>query len=56
MKEKNHKGELNPKSKLTQSDVDEIRAIGKTEHQKVIAKRYGVSRGNISLILTNATW
>ena len=56
MKKKNHKGELNPKSKLTQSDVDEIRAIGKSEYQKDIAKRYGVSRGNIGLILTNAIW
>jgi len=56
IKKECHKGESNPKSKLTRSDIDEIRAIGRGAYQYILAERYGVSTANISLILANKTW
>lgn len=43
-------------SKLTQSDVDEIRRIAHTESRASIARRYGVSAPVISNIVNGKTW
>ena len=51
----NHpKGERNPKAKLTEKDVLEIRADARVI--KTVAEAYGVSFGTISKIKTRRTW
>lgn len=42
--------------KLTPEQVIEIRRLLKTEKQAVIAKRFGISRGNVYLIKSGTTW
>lgn len=49
-------GERNGASKLTLSQVKEIRALRESETQDSIALRYGVSRRAIGFVLSNATW
>ncbi|MBF0170813.1 MAG: HNH endonuclease [Nitrospinae bacterium] len=44
-------GEQNPRSKLTNNQISEIRDIGKTRTQKQIAETYGVSQSHISEVL-----
>jgi hypothetical protein len=49
-------GEHNGRAKLTDVQVLEIRAIGKSETQQRLAERYVVSPSRISEILSNKTW
>ena len=50
--------EFNPSRKLTQEEVDEIRFKYKDGNvfQRELAKEYGVTRANISLIIRGLTW
>ena len=52
------KGERNGKSKLTQQEVDEIRKAYKRiwGQQAALAREYGVSINQISLIVNNNSW
>ena len=43
-------------SKLTEDDVREIRRVGGRMRQKDIAAHFGVSRANVSIILSGKTW
>jgi hypothetical protein len=49
-------GEKHPMSKLTEKEVFEIRAIGKTKYLREIAEMYNVRLTTISWILTNKSW
>lgn len=52
------KGEAHYKAKLTQEDVNEIRALyaeGNTSYTKLAAK-YGVDKTNIACIIKHKTW
>lgn len=49
-------GENNGLSKLTERDVIEIRAIGRSRSQSDIAREYGVHQSLISLILSRRIW
>jgi len=49
-------GESNIFSTLKESDVLEIRRIGKSVKQKIIAEKYGVSASLISAILLKKRW
>lgn len=53
-----HSGEMNPQSKLTWSEVNEIRSRFNNEHinQAGLAREYGVSHRTISLIVNNKSW
>lgn len=51
----NH-GEKVPSAKLTEDDVREIRRIGSTEPQSVLAARFGVRDSAISRILARKRW
>ena len=53
-----NKGENNPKSKLTEKDVEEIRILIKTGNISLveIGKMYHVSKATISHIKTGDTW
>lgn len=51
------KGDNAPNTKLTESQVDEIRQrLNKKESGRSIAKKFGVSEGMISLIKHNKNW
>lgn len=50
------RGSAAPWSKLTESDVMNIRYKEFNEKRKVLAKKYGVSQGHISSILTYNEW
>lgn len=51
------KGSLPPKAKLSEQDVREIRVRAASgEHPKNIATDYGVTKENISMIVTRKTW
>lgn len=52
------KGNRHPWSRLTEDDVRAIRSssTGKRGEQLVLARRFGVGRGNISAILCNKSW
>lgn len=51
------RGERNPRSKLTARDVATIRGrLSAGERVTDLAKEYGVSTGNISMIRTHTTW
>ena len=50
------KGEDNPRSKLTQKDVDRIRELGNTLSHTDIAKMYGMSQGHITAIINLKKW
>lgn len=43
-------------AKLTESQVHDIRAIGRKIRQKILAHRYGVNPGTISRILAGKRW
>lgn len=49
-------GEMNPTAKLSLKQVEEIRAIGASEKQRDVAKRYGVSQKVIWNVLRNRSW
>lgn len=52
------RGEKHPRAKLTQAEVDALRreyAKGNV-YQYVLAERYGISRGSVSLILRRLGW
>lgn len=51
-------GEQNPKAKLTEKDVLQIRVLGQEKgiHPEVIAKQFGVTRTAISYILQGKSW
>ena len=53
-----HKGETNGRAKLTQEQVDEIRmeSTGEWGEQTRMAKKYRVSRTQITNILNNKIW
>jgi len=52
-----NRGEANGRATLTEAEVAEIRAAAATgELQKSIAKRFGRSQGNISMIHTRKIW
>lgn len=53
---KNQKGSKNNGSKLTEEIVIEIREKTKSMTQSAIAKEYGLSTGNVSLIVNRKTW
>ncbi len=50
--------EFNPSRKLTQEEVEEIRSRYEKGDvfQRELAREYGVSRANISLIIRKKTW
>lgn len=48
------RGELCPTARLTESDIQQIRASKET--QETLAERYGVARGHISQIQTRRRW
>jgi len=48
-------GEKNPKNKLTESQIKEIRAIKGLTH-KQIAKMYGITRGHVTNIKRMYNW
>jgi hypothetical protein len=50
------KGERNAQSKLREPDVVAIRRIGKSASQAAIARRFGVSPGLVSRILSRRLW
>lgn len=50
------KGEKHGHSKLTEKDVLEIRAIGKTMFQREIAKLYNVNYNTIGYIINRKSW
>jgi len=51
------KGSANPNAKLTEQQVCEVRRdFARGLSQKVIAAKHGVSRPNISRIVTRKTW
>jgi hypothetical protein len=50
------RGEKSGLAKLTESDVHEIRALGKIQSQREIASKFGVSRSNIGYILAGTRW
>ena len=49
------RGELHPSSKLTDEDVLEIRSAAGF-YQRELAKKYGISRSHISMILHRKRW
>lgn len=50
-------GESAPNARLTQADVDEIRAAAHSgARHRVIAQRYGVSRSNVGMIVQHKRW
>lgn len=49
-------GERNPAAKLTVSEVAEIRAIGRSLRQRVIAEKYGITQTQVSKILLRKIW
>ena len=51
-----NKGEKHPLSKLTESNVHEIRRLFGKETHEAIAKRFGVCRATISLIASGKNW
>lgn len=55
---KNHRGTNNPRSKLTEDQVLEIRNLYSTGNfmQKELGIKYGVSQKLISCIITNKNW
>ena len=53
---KSQKGEKNYASKLTGAQVLEIRKRAKTEKQSDLAREFGLSTGNVSLIVSRKTW
>jgi len=50
------RGEQHPGSKLTERDVREIRELSKNMRQAGIARKYGVSRRAVGMILTGKNW
>ena len=49
--------ERNNQAKLKKKDVIEIRELGKQSiYHRIIAERFGVSRGNISNIIKGSQW
>jgi len=57
---KRNDGEFNSQSKLTQADVDHIRAVYKPRDKEfstvALAKKYGVHRKTISRVVTGKYW
>lgn len=52
-----HRGERHPGAKLTQSQVDDIRAeCASGALITVVAERFGVNRSTVSLIARGKTW
>jgi len=51
-----HRGEKHSSSKLTESNVHEIRRLSCEELQESMAKRFGVSSQSISAVVTGITW
>jgi len=49
-------GEANPRSKLTESDVREIRALEGSMTHREIAERFGVHRVTVSSIFSRKLW
>ena len=49
-------GSLNPRAKLTESDVQKIRSIGNSQPHGVTAKRFGVSRSLVCEIVNGNCW
>ena len=49
-------GAANPSARLTEDQVIEILALGRTYTQRQIGKMYGISAGAVHLILTGKTW
>lgn len=49
-------GERHYAAKLSAHEVEEIRALAPSLSQTKIARRYGVSRSNVSAITRNETW
>lgn len=50
------RGERHGQSKLTEADVREIRSLKGKETQRAIAKRFGISRPNVSNIQRGWKW
>jgi hypothetical protein len=52
------RGELHPMHKLTEKEVENIRALWRVGHRnvKVLARNHRVSPANIKKIVTNKTW
>lgn len=51
-----HDGEKNGFAKLTNSDVIEIRRLGRIMRHQLIASKYGVHRATISRIIRGDSW
>jgi hypothetical protein len=49
-------GERHGAAKISDADVRDIRRLALTIPQKVIAKRYGISRAGVCLIVARKTW
>ncbi|MBZ9659741.1 hypothetical protein LB523_11865 [Mesorhizobium sp. ESP-6-4] len=50
------RGETHPASKLSESQVVEIRGLSKTKSHSEIARVYGVDRKTVSLIISRKNW
>lgn len=51
-----NRGERSGSAKLTPLEVKEIRSAAKVESYSVIAARFGISKGNVCLIVKRKTW
>lgn len=49
-------GASNPRAKITEQQVSEIRALRGVVKHAEIAKRFGISKGHVSAIQTGARW
>ena len=50
------RGEQNPRARLTNAQVDEIRALLVTRTRRSVAEMYGVAQTTISAIATGTNW
>ena len=51
-----NRGERSGSAKLTPQDVHEIRSLAGRESYASIAKKYGISKGNVSHIVNRTSW
>lgn len=50
------RGENNPRAKLTEDMVREIRRRAATEPKGALAREYGVARSNVQFIVSGSSW
>jgi hypothetical protein len=56
LEKRNHGTAWRGGNKLTPIEIEKIRAIGRSVKQRDLAKMFGVSQGNISMILNKKAW